>query len=194
MDRIKNYLKCLVLCDSKFITIVSIVLNLVSISTVLVMPLINSRIIDSFGTNIIYTYIKYSLILFIVKCLVDFFTSVLKKRNQVNTNAKLKVMILTNWACLRDSHRMSVESGKIINLIENDCDIVANIATNSLSDMISIIVNLILSIIIVSRIHYLFLPIILFFSVVEIMQIQKKIYKLQASYEYQHTESVADNK
>ena len=192
MDRIKNYLKCLVLCDSKFITIVSIVLNLVSISTVLVMPLINSRIIDSFGTNIIYTYIKYSLILFIVKCLVDFFTSVLKKRNQVNTNAKLKVMILTNWACLRDSHRMSVESGKIINLIENDCDIVANIATNSLSDMISIIVNLILSIIIVSRIHYLFLPIILFFSVVEIMQIQKKIYKWQASYESQHTESVAD--
>jgi ABC-type multidrug transport system fused ATPase/permease subunit len=156
------------------------------------MPLINSRIIDSFGTNIIYTYIKYSLILFIVKCLVDFFTSVLKKRNQVNTNAKLKVMILTNWACLRDSHRMSVESGKIINLIENDCDIVANIATNSLSDMISIIVNLILSIIIVSRIHYLFLPIILFFSVVEIMQIQKKIYKWQASYESQHTESVAD--
>jgi len=87
---------------------------------------------------------------------------------------------------------MSVESGKIINLIENDCDIVANIATNSLSDMISIIVNLILSIIIVSRIHYLFLPIILFFSVVEIMQIQKKIYKWQASYESQHTESVAD--
>ena len=79
MDRIKNYLKCLSLCDSKFITVLSVVLNLVSVSAVLVLPLINSRIIDSFGASAIYTYIKYSLILFILKCLVDFFASVLRK-------------------------------------------------------------------------------------------------------------------
>ena len=148
--------------------------------------------LNCFGTSAIYTYIKYSLILFIVKSLVDFFASVLKKRNLVNTNAKLKNMILTNWACLRDSHRSSVESGKIISLVENDCGIVANLATNSLPDMISIIAVLILSIFIAGRIHYLFLSVILFFSVLEIMQIQKKIYKRQTSYESQHAKSLAD--
>jgi ABC-type bacteriocin/lantibiotic exporter with double-glycine peptidase domain len=192
MDRIKNYLKCLSLCDSKFITVLSVVLNLVSVSAVLVLPLINSRIIDSFGASAIYTYIKYSLILFILKCLVDFFASVLRKRNLVNTNAKLKDMILTNWACLRDSHRSSVESGKIISLVENDCGIIADLAANSLPDMISIIAVLILSIFLAGRIHYLFLPVILFFSVLEIMQIQKKIYKRQTGYESQHAKSLAD--
>ena len=96
-----------------------------------------------------------------------------EKKPGPTTNAKLKDMILTNWACWGF---VGVQLNQGDNkLVENDCGIIADLAANSLPDMISIIAVLILSIFLPARIHYLFLPVILFFPFSEIMQIRKNI-------------------
>lgn len=192
MLKVKKYFECIKYCKCKLLLLISITLIIISIVNNSFLIINSSKIIDSIGTDEIYKYLIISLGLFIISIVLSFVISQLKKLNFVKTKLSITNTFLINWLNLNMSKRNKYQTGEVNVMIEKDISEICGIATSSLLDLINFIISTLVNIILVGAINLYLLPIILFFTIINFLKIQKKLYKRKDIIEKKNNESLKD--
>jgi len=190
MVKIKRYFDCLKFCKYKSFLLFSIILVIFCLINNSYLIINSSKIIDNIGNSNINKYLRISLLLFLINILINFLISYINKINFIKTKMFITNKFLIYWLNLSQSGRNKLQTGEINVIIEKDINEISTIATTSLSDVIRLVFGSLINIILIGSINLFLLPIIIIFTIINFVKIQKKIYSKKDILEKQNEESL----
>lgn len=192
MLKIKKYFICLKLCRYKSLLLLSIILMIMSIINNSYLIINSSKIIDNIGTDNINKYLRISLALFIFNVLLIFFINYINNFNHIKTKSFITNNFLINWLNLSESKRNKYQTGEVNTMIEKDINEISSIATTSLIDIVRLVFSSLINIILIGNIHLLLLPIIIIFTIINFLKVQKRLHLKKDVLEKENEESLKE--